>query len=50
MILAAITHLRPDFMDDELARVPDFALEIGSRVAVFDPFCDPFDPKLQAVA
>jgi hypothetical protein len=37
-ILAAITHLRPDFMQDELARVPDFALEIGSRVAVFDPF------------
>ena len=46
MILAATTHLRPDFMQDELARVPDFALEIGSRVAVFDPF----DPKLQAVA
>jgi hypothetical protein len=22
-------HLRPDFMQDELARVPDFALEIG---------------------
>jgi integrase len=40
------THLRPDFMQDELARVPDFALEIGSKVAVFDPF----DPKLQAVA
>jgi len=40
------THLRPDFMQDELARVPDFALEIGPKVAVFDPF----DPKLQAVA
>jgi hypothetical protein len=33
-------------MRDELARVPDFAFEIGSRLAVFDPF----DPKLQAVA
>lgn len=40
------THLRPDFMQDELARVPDFALEIGSKVAIFDPF----DQKLQAVA
>ena len=40
------THLRPDFMRDELARVPDFSLEIGSRIAVIDPF----DPKLQAVA
>jgi len=40
------THLRPDFMQDELARVPDFALGIGSKIAVFDPF----DPKLQAVA
>jgi hypothetical protein len=40
------THLRPDFMQDELARVPDFAHEIGPKVAVFDPF----DPKLQAVA
>jgi integrase len=39
-------HLRPDFMRDELARVPDFALEIGSKIAAFDPF----DPKLQAVA
>jgi integrase len=40
------THLRPDFMQDELARVPDFVLEIGSKVAVIDPF----DPELQAVA
>lgn len=40
------THLRPDFMQDELSRVPDFAVEIGSKVAVIDPF----DPKLQAVA
>jgi hypothetical protein len=35
-----------DFMRDEFARVPDFSVEIGSRIAVFDPF----DPKLQAVA
>jgi integrase len=40
------THLRPDFMQDELARVPDFALEFGSKIAVIDPF----DPELQAVA
>jgi integrase len=31
------THLRPDFMQDELAKVPDFALEIGPKIAVFDP-------------
>jgi hypothetical protein len=40
------THFRPDFMQDELARVPDFAFEFGSKIAVIDPF----DPKLQAVA
>ena len=40
------THLRPDFMQGELARVPDFAIEFGSKIAVIDPF----DPKLQAVA
>jgi integrase len=40
------THLRPDFMQDELARVPDFAIEKGPKSAMFDPF----DPKLQAVA
>ena len=39
-------HLRPDFMQDELARVPDFAFEFGSKIAVIHPF----DPKLQAVA
>jgi hypothetical protein len=32
------THLRADFMQDELARVPDFAPEIASKVDVFDPF------------
>ena len=40
------THLRPDFMRDELARVPDFAFESESRVVVVDPF----DPKLEAVS
>ncbi len=40
------THLRPDFMKEELARVPDFDPELGSRNAVIDPF----DPKLKAVA
>jgi hypothetical protein len=39
-------HLRPDFIQDELGRVPDFALEIRSKIAVIDPF----DPELQAVA
>jgi integrase len=40
------THLRPDFMRDELARVPDFAPESGPKIAVIDPF----DPEMQAVA
>jgi integrase len=40
------THLRPNFMQDELARVPDFILESGPKNAVIDPF----DPEQQAVA
>jgi integrase len=40
------THLRPDFMRDELARVPDFAPESGPKIAEIDPF----DPEMQAVA
>jgi len=40
------THLRPDFMQDELARVPDFASDFGPEVAVIDPF----DPKAAAAA
>jgi integrase len=36
------THLRPDFMRDELARVPDFVPKTGQF--------DPFDPKQAAVA
>ena len=36
------THLRPDFMRDELARVPNFAPKAGE--------IDPFDPKEAAVA
>jgi integrase len=34
------THLRPDFMRDELARVPDFISEIGAKIAVFAPFAE----------
>jgi integrase len=40
------THLRPDFMQDELARVPDFVSEFGPEVAEIDPF----DPKAEAAA
>lgn len=40
------THLRPDFMRDELARVPDFASDFGPELAVIDPF----DPKAEAAA
>jgi integrase len=40
------THLRPDFMQDELARVPDFTSEFGPELAVIDPF----DPKAKAAA
>jgi integrase len=40
------THLRPDFMRDELARAPDFAPESGPKIAEIDPF----DPEMQAVA
>jgi integrase len=40
------THLRPDFMRDELARVPRFAPELGLKIAEIDPF----DPGMLAVA
>jgi integrase len=40
------THLRPDFMQDELARVPDFTCEFGPELAEIDPF----DPKAEAAA
>jgi integrase len=40
------THLRPDFMRDELARVPDFASKFGPETAEIDPF----DPKAEAAA
>jgi integrase len=32
------THLRPDFMQDELARVPDFPSQLGAKVAEIAPF------------
>jgi len=40
------TGLRPDFMQDELARVPDFISESGSKIAEIAHF----DPGVQAVA
>jgi integrase len=40
------THLRPNFMQDELARVPDFAPDLGPKIAEFAPF----DPAMQPVA
>jgi len=39
------THLRPDCMKDELARVPDF-VKSGSKIAVIAHF----DPQEAAVA
>jgi hypothetical protein len=32
-MVARYTHLRPDFMQDELARVPDIVSEFGPKVA-----------------
>src|SRR6266481_6413063 len=32
------THLRPDFMQDELARVPDFPSRLGAKLAEIAPF------------
>src|SRR6266481_1782295 len=40
------THLRPDFMQNELERLPDFALKLGTKNAVFDPV----DPRVEAAA
>ena len=40
------THLCPNFMQDELAKVPDFASELGPKNAAFAPF----DPGMQAMA
>jgi hypothetical protein len=31
------THLRPDFMRDELARVPDFALKTVTKITEIAP-------------
>jgi integrase len=31
------THLRPDFMQSELERVPDYGPKLGTKNAVFDP-------------
>jgi hypothetical protein len=36
------THLRPDFMQAELEKVPDF----GPKIAMFDPI----DPRTEVAA
>jgi hypothetical protein len=38
------THLRPDFMWDELARVPDCSIQLGTENAKFDQI----DPRVAA--
>jgi hypothetical protein len=40
------THLRPDFMRDELARVPDFAMQSRPKTVEIAHF----DPQVAAVA
>ena len=40
------THLRPDYMQSELDRVPDFAVKSEQKVAEFAPDC----PREAAVA
>jgi integrase len=40
------THLRPDFMQSELERVPDFAPKLGTKIAEFDPI----DPQAVVAA
>ena len=40
------THLRPNFMQGELDRVPDYVPKLGTRIAEFDPI----DPQAVAAA
>jgi hypothetical protein len=40
------THLRPNFMQNELERLPDFAPKFGTKNAEFDPV----DPRAVAAA
>ena len=40
------THLRPDFMQSELDRVPDYAPKLGTKIAEFDPI----DPQAVVAA
>jgi len=40
------THLRPNFMQKELDRLPDFALKFGTKNAEFDPV----DPRVEGAA
>jgi integrase len=40
------THLRADFMQSELDRVPDYASKLGTKIAEFDPI----DPQAVVAA
>jgi len=40
------THLRPDFMQSELERVPDYAPKLGTKIAESDPI----DPQAVVAA
>jgi hypothetical protein len=43
---ASSRGLRPDFMRDEIARVPDYFIQLGTKDAVFGAF----DPAVAATA
>jgi integrase len=40
------THLRPDFMQSEVEKVPDYEPRLGSKIAVIDPV----DPQIVVAA
>jgi integrase len=40
------THLRPDFMQSELEKVPDYMPKLGTKIAEFDPI----DPQIVVAA
>jgi integrase len=40
------THLRPDFMQSEVEKVPDYESKLGSKIAVIDPV----DPQIVVAA
>ena len=39
-------HLRPDFMQSELEKVPDYVPKLGTKIGVFDPI----DPQIVVAA